>query len=128
MTEEKDKWSDWFLMALVWYVPAGILFYSWRNDETLPMWGWGVAYVLSPLIVGVLGLLGYGILFLVFVLFAKAQPYLDKYFDVLSKFEKKSKDASIIGAKWKSFGWKIVWAIIALPFLFFLLGIVLQDR
>lgn len=68
MTEEKDKWSDWFLMALVWYVPAGILFYSWRNDETLPMWGWGVAYVLSPLIAGVLGLFGYGILAVFFVI------------------------------------------------------------
>ncbi len=68
MNIEKDKWTDWLLVAPFWYVPAGFLFFHWSKDDSIPMWGWAVAYVLSPLIAGVLGLIGYTMLAVFFVI------------------------------------------------------------
>lgn len=71
MKEEKDKWTDFFWLVPFWYVPAGFLFYHWSKDDSIPVWGWSVAYVLSPLITAGLGLIGYGILFFVLVIFGE---------------------------------------------------------
>lgn len=128
MKEEKDKWTDFFWLVPFWYVPTGFLFYHWSKDDSIPVWGWSVAYVLSPLITAGLGLIGYGILFFGFLLLKKCGPIMGKYSDLLDDFETRSRVAAQNGKKWKALGWKVVWVVIAFPILFFLISFAMQER
>lgn len=119
----KSNWKEYLGVALMWYVPVGILFPFLHKDPEISTLGWFGIYLASPVIIvgGTAVLLAavLAVLLPMVWLWRKLNgtAHWNRYEDFLQKIQNKSMDAKREGRKWKSRWLKVAYWIVAIPIL-----------
>lgn len=121
MIEEKGKWSDWILGALLWYVPVGLLFLLIHKEPEISTLGWFGIYLASPVIVagGFVIVCALALAVCIPVIWAwrrfNLSAHWNRYDEFLREIESKSLKAEKEGRKWEALKLKVAFWIVAIP-------------
>lgn len=117
----KSNWKEYLALALMWYVPVGILFPFLHKDPEISTLGWFGIYLASPVIVlaGFMAILAAVLAVCIPAIWIwrkfSLSLHWSRYEAVLGEIETRSKNAKRDGQRWKAWAWMAVWFVLAIP-------------
>lgn len=110
------RWREYWWFVLIFYPVAGFFFYNWHQEEAPTALAWSL-FVLSPLLICVAGVIGYGLLMLslVGVHHFFESKWFKSYEGALFHAQRQSELAKKEGRRFADWAWRLVFFVLALP-------------